>query len=60
MAGIIRKLTGIDELRKELRERVEQLLNSSHEWVLASKKLSKDIKSLEKTVKKFANELKKL
>lgn len=60
MAGILGRITGLDELRKELKERTDELLRASAEWRKATNDLSHAVREHQKTVKKLIEVLQNL
>lgn len=60
MAGILGRLTGLDEFRKELKQRTDELLAASVEWKQATHELSCAIRELDKTQKKLVQVLQQL
>jgi len=60
MSGILSRITGLDELRRELKERTDQLLRASVEWKQATNDLTHAIREHQKTVKKLIEVLQKL
>jgi len=53
MSGILGRLTGLDELRRELKERTDELLRASAEWKKATNDLTHAVREHQKTVKKL-------
>jgi len=60
MAGILGRLTGLDELRRELKERTDELLRASAEWKQATNDLTHAVREHQKTVKKLIEALQKI
>ena len=60
MAGIFSRLTGLDEVRKELKQRTDELLAASVEWKQATTNLANAVREHQKTTKKLIEVLQKL
>jgi len=51
MGGLFGRIVGLDDLRKELRERTDTLKLSSEKWVVAANDLTKADKELTKALR---------
>lgn len=60
MAGILGRLAGLDDLRKELKLRTDELLAASVEWRKATGDLAKAVREHNKTTKKLMEILQKI
>lgn len=60
MARILGRIAGLDELRRELKERTNELLRASADWKKATNDLTHAVREHQKTVKKLIEVLQNL
>ena len=58
MSGLLGKITGADEIRKELRERAEELLKAVKEHEKKVEDLAKAVRELRRTLERAVASLK--
>jgi chromosome segregation ATPase len=55
MAGILGRLTGLDAIRDEMKQRVDEVLKAGAEWKETAEKLTKTIQELTETIREGRN-----
>lgn len=57
MRRITDRVTGLDEVRSDIRQRVDMLREDSQKWVESTKELTKAIKELQKVLTQLSEAL---
>jgi hypothetical protein len=52
MASILGKITGLDTIREEMKQRVNEILKCGNEWKLTAEKLNETLQKLIETIEK--------